>query len=221
MSGTTPEPPPVPRRDDAPTEAIRPAGGDASARRARLVIVVSLIVLAVAGLLLAFFVGSRLRSAPPPPAATSAARSASATPTPTPTATPTAVPAGVAAPGVHAWDGLRGGECVDPSASPWERQFTVVDCGGPHPAQLVARGVFPADPAAPYPGEAALTAQLNLLCTSPAVLDLGAAGRYADLQFQAAYPAGEGQWLAGDRGYFCFVFRSSGKALERSLAVGR
>jgi hypothetical protein len=230
VSEATPDPEQRPRPDlpasGAPTEPIGTGadaaepGADASARRARLVIVVSLAVLAVAGLLLAFFVGTRLRGAPAPaPAPSSASASPSAAPTPTPT--PTVAPAGTVPPGTYAWDALGGGECVDPYVSPWEREFTVVECGQPHPAQVVARGSFSGDAAAAYPGEQTLTAQLNLLCTAPEVLDRGAAGQYADLQFQASYPAGEQQWVAGDRGYFCFVSRSSGEALTGSLAVPR
>ncbi len=143
------------------------------------------------------------------------------TPTPTPTPTLAPLPAGPAPPGTHDWDALGGGECLDPFVSPWEREFSVVDCAQPHPAQLVARGAFPGDAAAPYPGEQALTAELNLLCTRPEVLDPVAAEQYGDLQWQPSYPAGEEQWREGDRSWFCFVARASGQPLTGSLAAPR
>jgi hypothetical protein len=223
--------------DDQPTEAVPAArtraaaraedaagtgnGETPSGRRTRLILIAAVAAIGAAGLLLAFLVGTRLAPAAPPPVAT---RTASASPTPVATATPTPaaepIPTGAVAPGTYEWNRLGGGECLDPYISPWEREFTVVDCAAPHPAQLLARGAFDGDATAPYPGEQALTAQLNLRCTAAAVLDLGAASAYADLQFQAAYPAGAEQWTAGDRAYFCFVSRSSGQPLTGSVAVG-
>ena len=41
--------------------------------------------------------------------------------------------------GVHKWDTLFGGECLQPYASPWDEEFTVADCAAPHAAQLVYR----------------------------------------------------------------------------------
>jgi hypothetical protein len=186
------------------------------------VLIVSLAVIGAAGLVLAFLFGTRLAPPAPPPApAAATTASGSPTPTPSPTAAVEAVPAGTVPPGLYDWNRLGGGECLDPYISPWERQFTVVDCGAPHPAQLLARGLFDGDAAAAYPGEQALTAQLNLRCTAPEVLDPAAAGAYADLQYQASYPAGEEQWKAGDRAYFCFVSRSSGQPLSGSVAAAR
>jgi hypothetical protein len=126
-----------------------------------------------------------------------------------------------AALGVQQWDALFGTECVDPFPSPWEREFTVVDCAVPHAAQLVARGVYAGDASAPYPGEQAITQDLGILCTAPEVLDLGAAAGYADLQTSAAYPPDEAAWQSGDRAYWCFVSRSSGEPLTGSVATPR
>ena len=89
---------------------------------------------------------------------------------------------------MHAWNTLRGGECLQPYTSPWDEEFTVVDCATPHAAQLVYRGVVNADPAAVFPGEAALAAQMNLLCNAPGVIDLNVAGEYPDVQVQGSYP---------------------------------
>jgi Septum formation len=212
--------------DPAPEPGREPDAGDDEAalrdRRSRMVVIVSIAVLALAGLALAFFVGTRLPPAPPPaPASSSAVSSPSPTPTPTPTPTLAAIPTGPAAPGVVSWEDLGGGECLDPWASPWEPEYTVVDCAQPHRAQLVLRGTLDGDAAAPYPGEQALPSQLGRRCSSPEVLDLAAAEAYADLQFQTAYPADAEQWAAGDRSFFCFVFRGSGEPLTGSVAVSR
>lgn len=217
----------LPVRASAGDDAAGPAGADAesaTARRTRLVVIASTTVIGIAGLLLAFFLGTRLAPPAPPPASgtsPSATAAPTATPSPTPTATPQALPQGAASPGVHEWNELGGGECLEPYTSPWEREFTVVDCAAPHSGQLLARGGFDGDAAAPYPGDQALTAELNLRCTAPEVLDLDAAAAYADVQVQAAYPPGEEQWKAGDRAYFCFVSRTSGQPLTGSIAAGR
>jgi hypothetical protein len=213
-----PEPAPE-RREPAEAGAVDPA--DASGRRSRILVIASVAVLALAGLALAFFAGTRVAAVPPPPVAVPASASPSPTPTPTPTPTLAPVPAAPVGPGTWEWDELGGGECLDAFSSPWEREFTVVDCAQPHPAQLVARGVLPGDAGAPYPGEQAIAAELNLLCTRPEVLDRAAAEQYGDLQWQAAYPATEEQWRDGDRSWFCFVSRSSGQPLTGTVAAPR
>jgi hypothetical protein len=143
--------------------------------------------------------------------------------TPTPTATvppePAAVATGPAAAGVHPWTDLRGGECLDPFGSPWDETFTVVDCAAPHAAQLISRVSLSTEPTAAYPGEAAITAQLNLACTSPTVLDFAAAAAYPDIQWQASYPVSAEQWAAGQREYSCFISRSSAEPLTGSVQV--
>jgi hypothetical protein len=180
-----------------------------------------------------FFLGTKLPRAETAPAAVATPK-ASATPTPSPT--PTVLPAGPLAAGSYKWDQLLGGECLEPFTSPWAEKFTVVDCTVPHPAQMVARGVFaetppaagdgsaPATPsvggeASSYPGADALQAQINLLCTTPGVIDFAAAGAYNDIQILGSYPATDKQWADGERSYFCFVTRSSGEPLTGSVAA--
>lgn len=138
---------------------------------------------------------------------------ASATPSATASPTPTAL----APVGVAAWDDLFGGECVQPYTSPWDEQFTVVDCASPHAAQLVYRGTVPSDSAA-FPGETAIAAQMNALCTQLGVFDITAAGAVPNLQVEAAYPVTAQQWDAGQRSYYCFVSRADGTAISGSLA---
>ena len=118
------------------------------------------------------------------------------------------------------WDTLYRGECLQPYTTSWAEKFTVVDCASPHAAQLVYRGVFPGGPSAPFPGEAAFAAQINLLCGASGVIDLAAAGALSDLQLQGSYPITDKQWTGGDRAYYCFVSRSSAKPLSGSIAVG-
>ncbi|WP_382308748.1 hypothetical protein [Herbiconiux sp. UC225_62] len=205
-----------------------PAGGGLS-RTTWLLIAGGVVLLAViVGL---FFAGLRVGGggeAAPVVNATSGSGSAGASATPTPTSTPApttpapaadAAPAGPLAPGVHDWDTLHGGECLSGYTSPWERQFTVADCASDHNAQLVSKGAFTEDAAAPFPGEAELASRLNLLCTAPTVLDYAVAETVPDLQWQGAYPANDVQWAAGDRAYFCFFSRTSGEPLGASLAV--
>jgi hypothetical protein len=210
--------PVVPPKDGA--EATQSARDKSpQSRSQKIVMWVSIGVIAVVVLVGLFILGTRIGTPPlAAPTPTPASASASPSPTPSPTPTETVAAVGPVAPGVYRWDKLLGRECVDPYVSPWEQSFTVVDCGVGHHAQLTSKGAFAGDAAAAYPGEAALKAQLNLLCTAPAALNLGAAGGYPDLQFQASYPATDASWAKGDRFYYCFVSRSGGDVLTGSLA---
>ena len=119
--------------------------------------------------------------------------------------------------GVHEWNTLFGGECLEPYVSPWDEDFTVVDCAAGHTAQLVHRGSFGGDATTVFPGDAALAAQINLLCTAPGILDLNAAGAYPNLQLQGSYPITDEQWTTGPRNYYCFVSRASAEPLTGSI----
>lgn len=162
-----------------------------------------------------FYLGQRLAGSPVPVAAPT--ESASPTPTLTPTPTPTPEITAMQPAGVHEWTTLFGGECVEPYVSPWEEDFTVVDCAASHTAQLVFRGNFGGDQATVFPGEAALAAQINLLCTSPGILDLSAAGAYPNLQMQGSYPLTEEQWTDEPRNFYCFASRASAEPLTTSI----
>lgn len=162
-----------------------------------------LVLVVLAGL---YFLGTQLTGGSTPEA--SPAPSATETPIPEPTA---AQP-----PGVHPWDTLFGGECIDPYVNPWAEEFTVVDCAAPHAAQLVYRGELPGDAAAPFPGEDALSAQTVELCRAAGVIDVAAASGVPDLQVQASYPLEE-QWGSGERTYYCFANRSGGEPLTGTV----
>lgn len=143
-------------------------------------------------------------------------------PSPTPTATPTPavtprVNAAVGA-GEHSWSALGGGECLQPFTSPWTATFTVVDCATPHAAQLLYTNLLSADPAAPFPGESALTTQVTSLCRVSGLVSLTAARAYTDLEVQVSFPASAAQWNTGQRSYYCFVSRSGGGVLTGSIA---
>lgn len=204
-----------------PVDATGGAGARPATPRWLVVVVVSLAAVFI--VVLFFVLGRHLPwfddSGAVVPTSTptlSATPTATAEPTPTPTPEPVAETGPLAA-GVHPWTELRGGECLDPFTSPWDESFTVVDCAAPHAAQLIARVSLNPDPAAAYPGEAAITSQLNLACTAPTALDFAAAAAYPDVQWQASYPVSDAQWAAGQRDYSCFISRSSGDPLTGSV----
>ncbi|MGO4690288.1 hypothetical protein [Glaciibacter sp. 2TAF33] len=208
----------VPRRTrrGGPAATANGSGdGRNPSRPIRTLIWIAAGVLAIVILVGLFFLGQQLGGAPAP-APTPTPTQTTPTQTPTPTPTPEAV--GPRPAGLHKWDTLGGGECVQPYSSPWEEEFTVVDCAGPHAAQLVYRGTFAGDATTVFPGEAALAAQINLLCSAPGIIDLAAAAGYPDLQLQGSYPVTAEQWTSGPRHYFCFVNRSSGEPLGASIA---
>ena len=140
---------------------------------------------------------------------------------PAPTAAPTLAPEelGPLPNGVQAWTALLGTECVDPFTSPWEKEYTVVDCTQPHAAQLVATGIFDDSILDAYPGVEELQARMSLLCSNATNVDYTAAQAYDDVQVQASFAADEQQWVDGDRNYYCFVSRSSGEPLTTSIAM--
>ncbi|GAB3618653.1 hypothetical protein GCM10027416_32100 [Okibacterium endophyticum] len=202
----------------SPAAGVRRAGGSNGPPRALIWAALALIaVLVLVGL---FYLGTRiplLFAAPAPAPTVSAPASATSAPTPIPTAVEPA--AGPATPGEHEWTALRGGECLEPYTTPWAERFTVVDCAVPHSAQMTYAAPVNPDPAAAYPGEGAIAAQIYLWCSSPDHIDLQATSAYTDIQVQGTYPVNEEQWNEGLRNYYCFVSRSSGEPLTGSLAV--
>ena len=117
---------------------------------------------------------------------------------------------------MHAWNTLFGGECIEPLESVWAEEFTIVDCAAPHAAQLVLRGTFPGDAAAPFPGEAELAAQLPTLCRAAGVIEPATVAGIPDMQVQFSYPVNAEQWDAGERTYYCFANRAGGEPMTGS-----
>ncbi|GAA1828404.1 hypothetical protein [Agromyces salentinus] len=191
------------------------SGGSGSDRRpVKTLIWIAGGLVAVLVLVGLFFLGSQLMGGGSSGGTANLSASESETAEETPSVAPTA-PQPM---GVHAWNTLFGGECVDPFTSAWDQEYTVVDCGVAHAAQLVYRGTLPGDEAAPYPGESELATQIGTLCTAAGIVDVAAAGGIPDLQVQGSYPADEAQWAEGERTYYCFVNRAGGEPLTGSLA---
>ena len=159
-----------------------------------------------------FILGTRMPGILPKPEA----KPAVTAPDKEPVAAPPRV--GPVAPGTYAWNELLGTECIEPFGSPWDEEFTVVDCTTPHSAQLVSRGIFGDEPYVKYPEAEVLQSRMNLSCTAPTRVDYAAAGALSDIAVTAAYPATAEQWESGERQYFCFLTRSSGEPLTVSLA---
>ncbi|WP_445444785.1 septum formation family protein [Clavibacter sp. km3a] len=208
--------PPAPVRDDArvpgPPAPPRSASGTRGPRRTGLWVGGAiLLVLLLVGL---FYLGQRLTSSAAPDAAPAATATAEASPTPSPT--PTDPVQGPAAAGPQAWDALLGGECIDPYTTPWEEEFTVVDCGSEHHAQMVARVALPQTGDA-FPGEDVVRDSADELCIADTVIDYGAARAYEDVQYQSAYPITQDEWAAGDRDAYCFVSRAGGGTFTGSI----
>ena len=144
------------------------------------------------------------------------------TPTPTPTPTPTLVQTvGPLVPGVYQWDALLSGECLEPYVSPWEQEFTVVDCDTPHTAQLTKRATFPVKEGETvdfYPGAEELASRLTSLCTSTKVLNYKKSAVYTDVTLAATYATTAEEWAAGQHDYYCFVTRASGEPIVGTIA---
>lgn len=162
--------------------------------------------------------GPGLSSSVAPVESASPTASPSATPTPSPEPSETVAPAtGPLPAGVHDWDALVGGECLDPFVDPWQEEYTVVDCAAPHAAQLIVAGTLPGEEVSAYPGEEALAAEIPTLCRTAGLVDLGVASAFRDLQVAGSYPVSAEDWADGERTYRCFVTRSSGEPITGSL----
>ncbi len=206
--------------DDAPLLAQLPLRRDPDAPREprapltqgqRILIGVAAGLVAALVLVLVFVLGTNLPALVPASAA-QPTTSASA-PRPAKTVAPTT---GTLAPGVHAWNALNGGECISAFDSAWETEYTVVDCGQGHAAQLVAKGTF-AD--ATFPGVDKLASEAKAACVSSKVIDYDAASAYDDLQLSTSYATTQAEWDSGFTGYYCFVNRPD-RQIDGNLAKG-
>lgn len=191
----------------------KPGPAPAVSRLQRILLIVLGSMLAVLALVGLFFLGIRLPSILGPAPAVTAP---SASPSPSASA-PIAL--GPVAPGTYHYDELLGRECLDPYQSPWQDEYTVVDCANPHPAQLVHRGEVPEDETAlgVYPGEEVLQEQVLQLCKATGIYSKDAS-KIKDGVIAASYPTAE-QWGEGSRTFFCFVTRSSGDPLTGDITL--
>jgi hypothetical protein len=216
---------PFARREADPTVAIVPGDGGRSgpppgvSRTQKILLGVLGGLLGVLALVALFFLGTRLPDILGPAPAVSQP-SASPSPSPSP-----GLILGPVAPGDYHWDQLLGGECLDPYENPWQDDYTVVDCAGPHAAQLVHRAELPPQPLPTegvvddsYPGEDVLQTQAIALCRGPGILG-SAAAALTDAVVQVGYPVSAEDWDAGSRDYFCFVTRSSGEPITGDIGV--
>ncbi|AWB90243.1 hypothetical protein C2138_12415 [Salinibacterium hongtaonis] len=119
-------------------------------------------------------------------------------------------------PGFYAWSELNGGECLEPFDSVWAEEFTVVECGEPHTAQLLHRGEVGPEVTV-YLDAEGWQGLAPTLCDAETLLDFDAAAELSDLTWQLSYAGDATEWANGDRGYSCFVTRSSGDKLDASL----
>jgi len=176
-----------------------------------------MIALSIAGGLVAalalvalFLLGTRIGQTAAPVAAASA--------TPTPAATAEVPVVGPVAPGTYQWNELAGGECLEPFASAWEQEYTVIECAKPHAAQLLTIGQFEDEASEPYPDAEQLASRTAKACSTDAVIDFAAAKSVADLQVVVNFPATADEWDAGNRDYYCFATRAGDDALTASIA---
>lgn len=222
--------PVAPTASTATPAAVRPraqGGGGSDAGRRRILLFVGIAVAFIVVLAALFFFGrvlaggsdstaAPIATATPKATATSTSK---ATPKVSSTPTPKATAAsGLAAPGVHPYTELGGGECLSAFTDAWQSTYTVVDCGTPHVAQLVYVGALDGAAGSTYPGAAALEAQVSPQCQSDKAINLSAAQAYTDVQVSDSFPSTAEEWAAGSRTFYCFVNRTGGDQLSSSLA---
>ena len=79
--------------------------------------------------------------------------------------------------------------------------------------------MLPGDAAAPFPGEAELASQMNLLCTATGRDRPRRRRRYGGpAGAGGSFPVTEEQWAEGERNYYCFANRAGGEPLTASIA---
>ena len=201
-------------RDSLPGRS-RAATASTMPRTQKILIVVLGVLIAGLALVALFLLGMRIGENSAVPETTTA-----------PTSKPSAIAprasaaaVGPVAPGTYSWDELLGGECLTSYASPWQDSYTVVECASPHRGQLMMKFALPDAIGAPYPTPAALESTIIGRCSAPTVVDYVAAGAFADMQLEVAYPADSSEWDAGDRTALCFASRAGGEDLTGSLHV--
>ena len=128
---------------------------------------------------------------------------------------------GPQSPGTHAWDELRGGECLASFESAFAEEFTVVGCDTPHPAQMVTAVLLSRDRTELFPGENAVAERAEAVCEVADLINPEVASTFSELVIDSAYPVSSEQWDAGQRVVYCFLYSSSGEVFEESLLAQR
>ena len=203
----------IPGKTDAPPPPVLPRAPLTSTQRTLIWVAGGLVAaLALVGL---FLFGSSLSGPaeilPPVTQETPGAEDPAETP---------AVVVGPVAPGVYAWDELLGTECLDPFESAWQQEYTVVDCGTPHAAQMLSTGVFDDDEDADgseFPGVEELVTRATETCEDRDIINYGKASKFTDLRLSASVPANAELWASGERAYSCFATRDSGDPMTDTI----
>ena len=119
--------------------------------------------------------------------------------------------------GVWPFDELQGGECITDYTGPFEETYQVVPCFSPHDAEVVKASLLSIDPSERFPGEEAVLEIAQGVCEISRLLNLAVASDYSDLVMDYSYPVTEKEWDSGERVVYCFVYRSTGASMSRSL----
>lgn len=207
--------PPLPVSTMAVFDGPRTVANRAMPRSQKILIGIAAVLVAGLALVALYLLGMRIgeNSSAAEPVVTSTTKpSATAT-------TPPASTVGPVAPGDHSWDELLGSECLTFYESPWQDNYTVVDCAEPHTGQLLSRVALPDANTDAYPALADLQSRITLACSAPTVLDYAAAGAFDDIQLEVSFPATAEQWEAGNRTTYCFATRTGRGDLTGSLAA--
>lgn len=118
-------------------------------------------------------------------------------------------------------DTVPPGSCLQLYPSKEAAAYPVIDCASPHLAQLLTKGVLPQPAGSPFPGTAALDAQVTDLCEAPGLLDWHWVAVWGeDVMVDLRYPETAERWEAGDRSYYCFVYTFSRHELTGSAMPG-
>ncbi|HKF30977.1 MAG TPA: septum formation family protein [Jatrophihabitantaceae bacterium] len=116
-------------------------------------------------------------------------------------------------------DNLHVGDCIDPAPTGSGSVYTmpVVSCAQAHDQEVfVSRNLSPA----PWPGDAALDARTEKLCTTEFARFIGIAIDESLLDFDYYFPDKE-SWQGGDHLVLCLAFDPEGKTVGTLRAARR
>lgn len=121
-------------------------------------------------------------------------------------------------PGTTPVDELREGQCFDGLGDVAETGFviavTVVECSGPHEAELFA--IFAQPDALIYPGEKAVAALADRRCIDRFDSFAGISYELSSLEVTYLYPT-RASWREGDRAIQCVLHAEGGTPLTGSM----